>query len=199
MGRHPQGSGRDASRIPPCRKCLGAKAAVRAGGGEVTAEAEGVVGRGVHRQEPLRRSRAPRKAVNVTSPWRVLRALDAISAIDATGLARATVLLAPSLARILRDLEMRGLILRRSDPADLRTSLLALSPDGRILLDEAGLQSEEIYCRIAARLGEERLETLMRLLHEVEGDLEAPPPDGNDPLAAPTPSSRRQAPSGSST
>src|SRR5882757_3937078 len=55
LGRHPPGSGRNAGRIPPCRDRLGAKAAVRAGGGAVTADVEGVVGRGMHRQEALRR------------------------------------------------------------------------------------------------------------------------------------------------
>jgi len=55
LGWHPPGSGRDASRIPPCRERLGSEEPVRAGGGEVAADVEGVVGRGVHRQEPLRR------------------------------------------------------------------------------------------------------------------------------------------------
>lgn len=55
MGRAPPGSGRNAGRISPCRERLCTKAAVGIGGGEVTAEVERVVGRGMHRQEPLRR------------------------------------------------------------------------------------------------------------------------------------------------
>jgi homoprotocatechuate degradation regulator HpaR len=137
------------------------------------------------REAVMRHFRPSLRALDLTEQqWRVLRALGAVAEIDATGLARATVLLAPSLTRILRDLEARGLILRRPAPADLRTALLSLSPDGRTLLDEAGQHSEEIYRQITARLGKERLETLMRLLREVECDLEAPLPGGG-PTASP--------------
>lgn len=51
--------------------------------------------------------------------WRVLRALETVEKIEATALTEATCLPAPSLTRILRDLEMRGYIQRRSSPKDL--------------------------------------------------------------------------------
>lgn len=139
------------------------------------------------REAFMRHFRQPLRAVDLTEQqWRVLRALAAVPEIDATGLASATLLLAPSLTRILRDLEERQLILRRADPDDLRASLISLSPQGRALLDEAAQRAEPIYRTLVDRLGEERLETLMRLLKEVERDLAGPlaPPDPGGPPAA---------------
>src|SRR5690349_24939051 len=46
--------------------------------------------------------------------WRILRALAAIEAIEVTELARTAFLLGPSLSRILRDLDARGLIERKT-------------------------------------------------------------------------------------
>src|SRR5437667_12526243 len=46
--------------------------------------------------------------------WRILRALTAVDAIEVTELARVAFLLGPSLSRILRDLEARDLIERRT-------------------------------------------------------------------------------------
>src|SRR6201986_5651230 len=55
--------------------------------------------------------------------WRILRALSAVEAIEVTELARVAFLLGPSLSRILRDLEARDLIDRRTAKADLRRGL----------------------------------------------------------------------------
>src|SRR5207244_11195184 len=54
--------------------------------------------------------------------WRILRALAAIDCMEVTDLARTAFLLGPSLSRILRDLETRGLIERRTAEADQRRS-----------------------------------------------------------------------------
>jgi DNA-binding MarR family transcriptional regulator len=93
---------------------------------------------------------------------------------DATSLANATFLLAPSLTRILRDLEKRALIERSVSAADLRTSRLSLSAAGRALLDEAGVHSERIYRRMTTHVGEERLEALMVMLADLERQLQEP-------------------------
>jgi homoprotocatechuate degradation regulator HpaR len=106
--------------------------------------------------------------------WRVLRALASVVEIDATALANVTFLRAPSLTRILKDLEMRELILRRVDPKDQRAALISLSSSGRSLLDEAGVHSERIYRAMTARIGEARLDTLMALLKAVENSLDEP-------------------------
>src|ERR1700743_256876 len=49
--------------------------------------------------------------------WRILRALAAIDTIEVTELARTAFLLGPSLSRILRDLDARGLIERKTAAA----------------------------------------------------------------------------------
>ena len=62
--------------------------------------------------------------------WRILRALAAVDAIEVTELARVAFLLGPSLSRILRDLEARHLIERRTAKADLRRGVVSISAKG---------------------------------------------------------------------
>lgn len=107
--------------------------------------------------------------------WRVLRALQDTE-LEVTALAEATHLLAPSLSRILQDLEQRGLVKRRTSPEDLRRSLVSVSAQGAELLAGVGGYSEAIYGQLSARLGAERLQTLLLLLKELEGDLNEGPP-----------------------
>lgn len=141
------------------------------------------------REAVLRQFRPALRAVDLTEQqWRVVRALGSVPEIDATGLAMATFLLPPSLSRILRDLEKRQLITRRPDPDDLRAWLISLTPEGRQTLDTAGVLVESIYAAMTRRLGVDRLDRLMKLLRDVEQDLQAPlsddlddqPPGGED-------------------
>ena len=83
----------------------------------------------------------------------MLRALAFHGEIDVTGLADATFLLAPSLTRILRDLERRKIIRRRADPHDLRAALISLTARGRSIVDTVGVHSERVYQALEARLG----------------------------------------------
>lgn len=100
--------------------------------------------------------------------WRVLRALSSVEEIEVTRLAEATFLLAPSLSRILKDLEDRGVIRRRVSDADQRFGLVSLSESGHDLIDRVGVYSESIYRELTRRVGEARLAELMNLLREVE-------------------------------
>ena len=126
------------------------------------------------REMVMRNFRPAMRDLNLTEQqWRVLRALGSVQEIEATKLAAATFLLAPSLTRILKDLEMRELINRRADQTDQRTSLISLSRKGHALMDEAGLISEEIYRTMTDRIGTDRMEQLMRLLKEVEQELQS--------------------------
>jgi homoprotocatechuate degradation regulator HpaR len=126
------------------------------------------------REMVMRHFRPAMRDLNLTEQqWRVLRALGSVQEIEVTKLAAATFLLAPSLTRILKDLEARDLINRRTDLADQRTSLLSLSHAGHALMDEAGIISEDIYRTMTDRIGTNRMELLMRLLKEVEVELQA--------------------------
>jgi homoprotocatechuate degradation regulator HpaR len=117
--------------------------------------------------------------------WRVLRALAAFGPSEAMALARATFLLPPSLSRILRDLGARRLIERRSDAADLRRSVIAISADGWALIATQAPSSEAGYAEIARRFGAERLAKLQAELDALEATLledaaAAGPSEGED-------------------
>lgn len=100
--------------------------------------------------------------------WRVLRALSAIKEIEILALAETTFLLPPSLSRILRDLEERKLIVRRSPQADRRRSLISIASKGIALLERAGVNSELIYSEISKRFGARKMRELHELLSELE-------------------------------
>ncbi len=120
------------------------------------------------RETVLRHFRPKLQAAHLTEPqWRTLRALQDGEEMEATRLACVTFLLAPSLTRILRDLEARGLVMRRAGPRDARVALISLSPQGALLLRDLGAHSERIYAAIEARLGRERLNGLMHELSAV--------------------------------
>src|SRR6201985_2701318 len=67
--------------------------------------------------------------------WRILRALAAIDAVEVTELAHTAFLLGPSLSRILRDLEARHLIERKTAKTDLRRGVISMSEKGLRLME----------------------------------------------------------------
>ena len=99
--------------------------------------------------------------------WRILRALDALGECSASDLAEATCISMPSLSRIMSGLERRGLVKRRTDPADLRRTFIAIATPGKKLLREGAIESERIYANIARRLGSEQIGSLYALLDNV--------------------------------
>jgi homoprotocatechuate degradation regulator HpaR len=93
--------------------------------------------------------------------WRVLRVLDDMGPIDPTSLAEAALLHAPSLTRILRELEERALIDRAADPSDGRRSIVELSPAGRGLLRQTSSQTVRKLDEYIAQFGADRMKRLM--------------------------------------
>jgi homoprotocatechuate degradation regulator HpaR len=106
--------------------------------------------------------------------WRILRALAAVDAIEVTELARVAFLLGPSLSRILRDLEVRQLIERRTAKADLRRGVVSISQKGLKLIELVAPTSESIYAAITQRYGEQKLAELQTMLAALEQCLAAP-------------------------
>jgi homoprotocatechuate degradation regulator HpaR len=104
--------------------------------------------------------------------WRILRALAHSGPLEVTGLAEATFLLAPSLSRILPDLEKRQLISRRQVDTDLRRYVVSLEAKGLRLIGMHAPYSEHMYAQIARRFGTERISQLLGLLAELESSLE---------------------------
>jgi homoprotocatechuate degradation regulator HpaR len=111
--------------------------------------------------------------------WRILRALASIDAIEVTELARVAFLLGPSLSRILRDLEARQLIERRTAKADLRRGVVSISAKGLRLIEAVAPSSEAIYAAMTRRYGARKLAELQDMLHALEASLSELTDDGN--------------------
>jgi homoprotocatechuate degradation regulator HpaR len=105
--------------------------------------------------------------------WRILRALAAVERIEVTELAHVAFLLGPSLSRILRDLEARHLIERRTAKADLRRGVVSISSRGVRLIEAVAPTSEAIYAAITRRYGARKLAELQDMLHALEDSLTA--------------------------
>jgi homoprotocatechuate degradation regulator HpaR len=106
--------------------------------------------------------------------WRILRALSAIDTIEVTELARVALLLGPSLSRILRDLEERHLIDRRTAKADQRRGVVSISEKGLKLMKAVAPSSEAIYAGIARRFGVRKLAELQDMLAVLDRSLSEP-------------------------
>lgn len=126
------------------------------------------------REAVMRHFRASLRHFELTEQqWRVLRALSSVKETEINDLVRSTHLLAPSLSRILRDLDARGLIVRRAQESDLRRALIAISPTGVALMEQVAPLSEAIYAEITRRFGAERLAALQAMLGELEAEMNA--------------------------
>jgi homoprotocatechuate degradation regulator HpaR len=127
------------------------------------------------RESLMCRFRPGLRDIGVTEQqWRILRAL-AKGNLEASELAEATCLLAPSISRILPDMEARQLISRRQPDSDLRRSVVSLERKGLRLIAMHAPFAEKIYNEITTRFGRDRLERLFALLRELEDA--ARPPD----------------------
>ncbi len=112
--------------------------------------------------------------------WRILRALASIDEIEVTELAHLAFLLGPSLSRILRDLEARGLIERRTAELDQRRGMVSISPKGLRLMKSVAPSSEAIYAAITERYGARKLAELQDMLAALEQSLAPLAADGRE-------------------
>ena len=108
--------------------------------------------------------------------WRVLRTLDHFGPLSAAALAEAAILRSPSLSRILRDLDVRGLIERRPVKTDLRLSVNRITRKGVAMIRTVAPRFERSNAEISRLVGPERLNLLRRMLHELESSLRADSP-----------------------
>lgn len=106
--------------------------------------------------------------------WRVLRALSEVDRLDAGKLAERSFLLAPSLTRILQNLEQQGLVTRTADKSDQRRSVVALAKKGRQLFERVAPESEAMYARIESEFGVDRLASLYEILADFSTKIGAP-------------------------
>lgn len=79
--------------------------------------------------------------------WRVLRALTTADEFRAGELARVSSISMPSLSRILRTLEKRGLIQRGIEDKDLRAAQISITPSGRDMIALIAPPQRTALCR----------------------------------------------------
>ena len=104
-------------------------------------------------------------AAGLTLPqWRVIRALAGGVEMDTTKLAKRTVILPPSLTRILRHLGENGLI-ERVPARDRRQRVIRLTASGQSLFDEVWQVSQKRYAAIEAAFGEQEMAVLVESLN----------------------------------
>ena len=99
---------------------------------------------------------------SITEPqWRVMRVLNDRGATDATCLSDVALLHAPSVTRILKDLEERKLVVREPDRHDGRRTLVALTPPGREIVKVISKDVLRIWREYSDRFGSDRLDRLL--------------------------------------
>jgi homoprotocatechuate degradation regulator HpaR len=100
--------------------------------------------------------------------WRVLRALSASpDTLEVGAIVEETFLLAPSLSRILKDLEARDLVRRAPVVTDQRRAEISLTATGYDLVATVAPQSEAIYNKIETAFGQKDLKRLLGQLAEL--------------------------------
>ncbi|MGI9482394.1 MAG: homoprotocatechuate degradation operon regulator HpaR [Hyphomicrobiales bacterium] len=100
--------------------------------------------------------------------WRVLRVLDEGGTMDPKDIAQRSCLLMPSLTRIMQNLDEKGLISRMPHERDRRKILVKITPAGVDLISRNAPRSNEIFARLEAKLGSQKLEQLLDLLNDLD-------------------------------
>ena len=121
------------------------------------------------REQLMRQFRPLLREFDLTEQqWRVLRVLAESEGIEARDLAARSLILSPSLSRILQRLAERGLIKRRAAPNDQRRAIISMSTRGMTVFNAVAPRVESHYAHIAQRMGDARLEQLYSLLAELQ-------------------------------
>ncbi|MCT8331188.1 homoprotocatechuate degradation operon regulator HpaR [Albidovulum sediminis] len=100
--------------------------------------------------------------------WRVLRVLHELGPLELGQLATEACLLQSSLTRMVKPLEGEGLVTRHTPPEDRRKTVLAITEAGVALILRHSARSADIFARIEAEFGAERVELLLNLLDDLQ-------------------------------
>src|SRR5262249_21690739 len=108
------------------------------------------------------------RAHNLTDQqWRILRVLSAESQLNATTLANRTIILLPSLTRIVADMERRGLLKKVKIPKAGRPQI-CITEMGNALVAAVHPKVFRKQKPIRDRIGERNIRLLLRILHDIE-------------------------------
>jgi len=112
--------------------------------------------------------RAPLQRYQLTDPqWRVLRILSTVDEIDTALLAKRSMLLGPSLSRILPDLRKRKLIASRASASDKRRVCHSITRRAVELIDRVAPQFNPFYAELARRVSDKEMSTLNSMLDKL--------------------------------
>ena len=103
--------------------------------------------------------------------WRVIRALAGGTELDTTTLARRCVILPPSLTRIIKALEGRGLI-EKVPARDRRQRVVRLTSNGEAMFTDMWAVSKSKYAAIEAAFGRDEMHELVGTLNRLRAVLE---------------------------
>ncbi len=120
------------------------------------------------REAVMRRFRPMLKAHDLSEQqWRVLRVLNELGPTEPTRLAEESVILTPSLTRILANLEARNLISRSRNQQDGRRQIAVLTAKGHALIDRIAPESAAIYADLERDFGPVATTALMSGLRQL--------------------------------
>ena len=102
-----------------------------------------------------------------TEQWSLLTRLWQKYGISQTQLAQRTSKDLPTITRILNKLEKKELVKRKSDPNDLRTSLIFLTEKGKDLEEKLNPIVEKLSNKGLENIKQEDIETLKRVLNNI--------------------------------
>lgn len=106
--------------------------------------------------------------------WRVIRSLEQEDGLDISEISKRCFLLLPSLSRIVKNLEARELIVRKSVASDQRKTALYLTDKAKDVYIKIAPKSSERYQYITEKFGYGKLELLYELLDDLIEILDEP-------------------------
>lgn len=110
------------------------------------------------REGLLRQLRPALRDIGLTDQqWRVMSELVRVKEISASELAAAACLRASSLSRIIKDLESRQFLSRRSHREDLRKTMISITRRGRTAVDGLMPLAAQVADDIGERFGSDRI------------------------------------------
>lgn len=100
--------------------------------------------------------------------WRVIRILSQRGELEINRLAELACILKPSMTGVLARMETAGMVGRRKTEQDQGRVLVRLADKGEACFSSMSQNMEENYQRLQAKLGEEKLQTLLSLLNDLK-------------------------------
>ncbi len=96
--------------------------------------------------------------------WRVLRVVAEAGRLDATEVTVRASILAPSLTRILKNLEQRTWIKRRKDAGDGRRVILEITAAGEAFIERVFPEVSAVHVLLEEKIGATELKKLLDML-----------------------------------